>query len=121
MAYKGNEGISRFAAVMDARMRQSASKPLVLDFGSIGGNYELTTNTFPVPIPAADYSICRHVGNLVLEADGGTHGGHEGGDGSHEHVIKVPPVQPGDRVLVAWVQNEPVVIDVILKASSIGG
>lgn len=59
----------------------------------------------------------------------GTHGGHTGGDGSHTHTNEGPHVHdvlipekmrkllPGDRVLVAWVQNDAVVIDLILPAS----
>ena len=59
----------------------------------------------------------------------GTHGGHTGGDGSHTHTSEGPHVHdvlipdkmrkllPGDRVLVAWVQNDAVVIDLVLPAS----
>lgn len=59
----------------------------------------------------------------------GTHGGHVGGDGSHTHTNEGPHIHdvlipekmrkllPGDRVLVAWVQNDAVVIDLILPAS----
>lgn len=68
--------------------------------------------------------------------DGGEHGGHLGGSGSHSHVggahfhsdeaphihdvlipEKMRKLLPGDRVLVAWVQNDAVVIDLILPAS----
>lgn len=57
----------------------------------------------------------------------GTHGGHSGGDGSHQHKDEGPHVhdvlipekmrsiKPGDRVLVAWVQNEAVVIDIVTR------
>lgn len=34
-------------------------------------------------------------------------------NGSHTHTAKPPQIKPGDRVLVAWVQNEAVVIDVV--------
>ncbi len=30
-------------------------------------------------------------------------------------MIEPPVIKPGDRVLVAWVQNEAVVVDVIAK------
>ena len=57
----------------------------------------------------------------------GTHGGHVSGTGSHTHTnegahvhdVLIPEVmrsiEPGDRVLVAWVQNEAVVIDIVTK------
>lgn len=59
----------------------------------------------------------------------GTHGGHDSGNGSHTHNDEAPHVhdvlipealrklQPGDRVLVAWVQSDAIVIDLILPAS----
>ena len=58
----------------------------------------------------------------------GTHGGHLGGDGSHVHTNegahrhdvlipeKMRSLKPGDRVLVAWVQNEAIVVDLIVKS-----
>ena len=58
----------------------------------------------------------------------GTHGGHLGGDGSHTHTGEGPHVhdvlipekmrslKPGDRVLVAWVENEAVILDIVLKS-----
>lgn len=62
----------------------------------------------------------------------GTHGGHVGGDGSHTHSDEAPHVhnilipekmrwlKPGDRVLVAWVQHDAVVLDIIRPATDIG-
>ena len=58
----------------------------------------------------------------------GTHGGHTGGSGSHTHMNEGPHIHdvlipekmrsllPGDRVLIAWVQNEPIVVDIVLKS-----
>ena len=94
-------------------MKSMSDSPLVLDFGRIESDYGLTTNTFPVKIPKGDYTVCRHVTGISLETSGGSHGGHEHGDGSHYHSIQVPGLSPGNHVLVAWVQNEAVVIDVI--------
>lgn len=70
---------------------------------------------------------------------GGSHDGHVSGSGDHahsgdgEHVHngegphvhnvlipeKMRSIKPGDRVLVAWVQSEAVVIDIILPATSV--
>lgn len=119
MAYQGNPGASRLGKVLAERMTRQNESPLVLDYGSIEGDYSLKTNTFPVPIPKTDYTVCRHVGGLVLGTDGGEHGGHNSGNGAHEHSVPVPAIKPGDRVLVAWIQNEVTVIDVIVPASSI--
>jgi len=67
---------------MDRRMRQQSEKPLVLDFGTVKKNGSLTTNTFPKTVAKGDY--------MVLE-------GYE---------------QEGEdtRVLVAWVEDDAVVI-----------
>lgn len=55
--------------------------------------------------------------------------GHSGGEhvhnneGPHVHDVLVPEkmrsIKPGDRVLVAWVQSEAVVIDVILRGTQV--
>ena len=113
MPYQGNPGASKLGKVLAQRMSKQSESPLVLDYGSIEADYSLKTNTFPLPIPKSDYTVCRHVGGLSLETSGGEHGGHESGNGSHSHTI---PVR-GDRVLVAWIQNEATVIDVIVPAS----
>ena len=119
MAYQGNPGTSRRGRVLTDRMKKQNESPLMLDYGSIEPDYSLKTNTFPVPIPRSDYTVCRHVGGLVLGTTGGEHGGHNSGNGGHRHGIIVPSIKPGDRVLVAWIQNDATVIDVIVPASSI--
>lgn len=113
MPFEGNPGINKLANVLSKRMKDESKSPLILDFGGIQSDGSLLTNTYPVSIPKGQYSICRHVNGLVLSAGGGQHSGHESGTGEHNHAISVPSVVAGDRVLVAWVQNEAVVIDVI--------
>lgn len=119
MAYQGNPGASKLGKVISERMTRQNESPLMLDYGSIEADYSLKTNTFPVPIPRSDYTVCRHIGCLTLGTNGGEHGGHNSGSGTHSHGIPVPAIKPGDRVLVAWVQNEVTVIDVIVPASSV--
>ncbi len=82
MAAKSNKGISKLAEVMDNRMRKQSETPLLLDFGSIKKNGSLITNTFPKTIAKGDYT--------VLEG--------------FEHKGK------DTRVLVAWVEDDAVVI-----------
>ena len=64
--------------------------------------------------------------------ESGGHEGHTSGDGKHEHKNEAPHVhtvtipekmrwlKPGDRVLVAWVQHDAVVLDIIRPATDIG-
>lgn len=109
MAFDNHVGANKLAQTLQKRMSEMQPKNLILDFGSIESDYGLVTNTFPVKIPSGEYTVCRHVsGDKVF---GGIHEGHSSGDGSHEHFL--PGLQPGNRVLVAWVHNEAVVIDVI--------
>lgn len=86
-----NSGTNKLANVIVSRIKKEGESPLFLDFGEIQENESLTTNTFPVAIPKGQYSICRHVSG----------------------VDEFPALCVGDRVLVAWVSNEAVVIDVI--------
>ena len=106
---------NRLANVLSGRMKKENSRPLVLDFGEIQKNGSLVTNTFPVPVPKGDYSICRQLtlgktGTLLSITT----------ESPPQHCVVVPEkmrsLQPGDRVLVAWVQNEAVVIDMIASS-----
>ncbi len=90
MSFEKNTGVSRLANVLSRRMRKENESPLILDFGEIQTNDSLMTNTFPVAIPKGDYSVCKK----LLESG----------------------LSPGDNVLVAWVQNEAVVIDIITSS-----
>ena len=100
-------------------MAKQGESGLILDYGSIEGDYSLKTNTFPIPIPKGDYTVCRCAGGLSFEIGGGQHSGHESGNGTHGHQVSLPAIKPGDRVLIAWVQNEVTVIDVIAPASAL--
>ena len=68
---------------------------------------------------------------------GGEHGGHTSGSGSHSHdggehshtvadhthdvLISgdMASIKPGDRVLVAWIGNDAVVVDVVIPAERV--
>ena len=120
-SFDENAGTNKLANVLCDRMKREGETPLALDFGEIQANGSLTTNTFPVSIPKGEYSICRHVGGLSCTMSGGGHSGHENqtskvNTGSHSHTVAPPVVKAGDRVLVAWVQNEAVIIDVIVSS-----
>ena len=127
---EGNPGMNAVANVIGAYMAKIADKPLVIDFGIINGDYSLTTNHFPMPIPKEHYSVCRSVtySPKVALTETYVDGSHDhpgaGPPGLHSHQVKLPEkmywIRPGDRVLVAWVENEAVVIDIVFNASTIG-
>ncbi len=125
--FKGNPGINKLAGVLSQRMKSENESPLVLDFGEIQANGSLVTNTFPKPIPKGEYSICRQltlgaVGEEFAETkQDGSHAHPEVEEGGeHSHIVVLPEkmrsVGTGDRVLVAWVQNEAVVVDIIERS-----
>lgn len=140
-----DEGMNKLARVLHGRMQteRDAYSDLVLDFGVIQSDYSLLTNTYPIPIPKTDYLVLRQLtlgntGDVLTNTgtkgahthSGGTHGGHESGDGSHTHsggehghTVLIPEkmrwLKPGDRVLVAWVQHDAIVLDIICEATEI--
>lgn len=146
MSKGGNSpGVSKFAGIIREIAQKEQSGELLLDFGVIQGDYSLLTNTYPIPIPSSDYLVCRGVAlpnkevitSNSTKAENESHG-HSvscscgGGSASgvtvtqkgHSHGVNIArPSQrmltKGDRVLVAWVQNDAVVVDIILPASTI--
>ena len=137
MAYESGSGISQLAGVLSDRMKAESDGPAVLDFAVINDDYSLRTNRFPVDIPKEDYTVCRHLCERVAKIEskdasdaqvtGGAHAGHTEGDGSHTHTVsleheheyKTRYLKPQDRVLVGWIQNEVIVIDLIVPAVDI--
>lgn len=109
---ENNNGMQNFAAVLDKRMSEKYIPDTVLDFGEITGSYELKTTDYPVPLPKDEYHVCRQLtlgkkdDFLCRVSDG------------HEAYIpeKMRKLKPGDHVLVAWIRNEPVVIDIVIRA-----
>ena len=85
-----SRGISFLARVLDSRMKERGDSPLVIDYGRIKKNGSLVTNSFNVPIPKDDFMVCSS-----------------------------SDVKKGDRVLVVWVQDDPVVIDRLKFGSDI--
>ena len=69
-------GMEKLAKVLDSRMGEHSGGGFSFDFGVIKKDYSLVSNTFPLPIPKKDYSVCRLLANLSTNVSGGTHGGH---------------------------------------------
>ena len=115
--FDGHPGTAKLAQVLDRRTSQKTESPLTLDFGEILANGSLKTNTFPVPIPKGDYTICRLAAGLTLStSEQSWLNKAPSGVPLHSHSVTIPEVKAGDRVLVAWIQSEAVVIDVIEKS-----
>ena len=98
--------------------------------GIINSDYSLTTNLFRQPIPKNEYNVCRQLlydpsVPLTETYVDGSHGHPDASPpGTHSHKVKLPKkmywLRPGDKVLVAWVQNEAVIIDIVYNGSWAG-
>lgn len=109
-------GISRLAGVFQTLAGKQVPKDLLLDFGVIQQDGSLLTNTYPINIPKEDYQVCRHLKRRTLSTDSRSVGDH----GSHSHSYEQREwLKKGDRVLVAWVQNDAVVVDVLVQATEV--
>ena len=118
MATAENNALHNFAAVLVEKMKQISNQPVILDFGSILSDFSLQTNRFPIPIPQKDYFVCRMAALSIQQGLGQT---AEAND--HSHTLPLPavlePIQPGDRVLIAWVDDDAVVIDKFVPAVAV--
>ncbi len=91
------EGVQRLAKVLDNRSNEHKDDSLIADFGVIRAGMKLKLNSYPVAIKPSDYSVCKHL------------------NGSYDE----PKLKKGDRVLVVWSGDEPVVIDRIVNANKL--
>ena len=139
-----NSGASKLAQVIAERISSQTARPDALELGSIQDDMSLKLDRFAVPIPKGEYLVCRSLTipdpMTVTVAGQGNHshgpsGGHyqydgdgvhshPDSEGKHDHEVVRPqqlaPLEPGDRVLVAWVNDglDPVVIDVVVTADA---
>lgn len=114
-------GSNALTGAITGIIKEMSAQPPIIDFGIINSDYSLTLNSFPKPVPKADYSVCRQllyeksVELTTTYNDGGhDHAGTVPYE-THTHKVKLPVkmerLKAGDKVLVAIIQNELVVID----------
>lgn len=103
---------NRLAQTLAGQIARQTASPDPLELGTIQADMSLLVDRFPIPIPPGDYLICRHLtlpDPLIntVETEGHTH--------AVPRPERLAPLKPGDRVLVAWVNDgtDPVVIDVV--------
>ncbi|EMT38118.1 hypothetical protein TthWC1_2359 [Thermoanaerobacter thermohydrosulfuricus WC1] len=113
-------GISKLAQVIAERIASQTQRPDMLELGTIQADMSLKLDRFAVPIPQGDYLICRSL--TLPDPMAVTSATSVGDHGSHSHNVLRPsqlaPLAPGDRVLVAWVNDgmDLVVIDVVVNS-----
>ena len=109
----GNPGMNKLAQALNEQMLRyhgDIVADLKIDFGKIGSDWSLQCNSFPNPIPKGDYMVCMWLTGIKLTTT-------TNGNPSHSHSVTLPKLSKGDRVIVAWVQNEVCVIDRITSSS----
>lgn len=127
-----NSGATKLTNTLGSMMRAiagEASKPQI-DFGIINGDYSLTCNSFSQPIPKTDYSVCRSLlYNPAVPLTETYVDGYHDHYGTvptepHQHKVKLPKkmywLRPGQKVLVAIIGNEFVIIDIVYDGKWLG-
>lgn len=113
-------GIEKLAAAVDARIRERTEggkeSALLFDFADVLEDFSLRPNAFPVIIPLKDYTACKNAGkhHYGCQACVDANLKHCGWD-----LPPPPQIKPGDRVLIVWVREQPVVIDVVTRGEYI--
>ena len=125
-----SSNMQRLGSTLANRMKQtsSAMSRTALELGTINSNLSLTTDSLAVTIPKGDYMVNimlaggsyntsstthTHSGGAHTQESGSGAHTHDGGDHSHRLPDSFRSLQAGDRVLVAWCGNEPVVIAIV--------
>ena len=131
-----NSGASKLAQVIAERIGSQTARPDALELGTIQGDMSLKLDRFAVPIPQGEYLISEWTAKLILPdfiIDGNQNGlkdslnGAVTGDATFNfqptiiYNVKIefkPELKPGDRVLVAWVNDhtDPVVVSKVVSS-----
>ncbi len=136
-----NSGANKLAQVIAERISTQTAMPDALELGTIQGDMSLKIDRFAVPLPAGEYLIAEWMAKLSFPAFSLVGRGEYPvkDDGSPEPVtewtpqtrwdwkpreideVKIeikPDLKPGDRVLVAWVNNhtDPIVISKVVSS-----
>lgn len=125
--------IAKLGNVLSQQMQrvQAAGSRTVLELGKLNEDFSLAADSLMGAIPKGEYMVSLHLKNLVDDElktlvgahthSGGGHGQYVGSgehthtDGDHPHKLPqtMRGLKPGDRVLIAWVGTEPLVLDIV--------
>lgn len=103
-----SSNMQRLGNMLSDRMKKTAGayKTTALELGTINSNLSLTIDSLSGTVPKGDYMV-----NIMLT-------GSEPVDTGQENPLPsvIKKLEGGDRVLVAWCGNEPVVIAVVISS-----
>lgn len=108
--------MQRLGATLDGRMKATAGAAVkvAVELGTILSNMALKTDSLQSTIPKGAYMV-----NLALTGGNRTSSAtNSQSDGEHSHELPdaLRGLRAGDRVLVAWCGNEPVVVSVVVSS-----
>ena len=117
---KQGKGMEMLASSVDDRIKDRVEgkqeSMLLFDFADVLEDFSLRPNTYPVIIPLEGYTACKNAGKHH-------YGCQACMDANLKHCGWEPPpppqIKPGDRVLIVWVQKQPVLIDVVTRGENI--
>ena len=121
--------IEDLGKIMDTQMKSivKGNQGITTELGTITANMGLSVSSLGNVIPKGDYMISLHLRNVSLildttevEQETDTEDEHSHTIDKHKHQVTLPNklrgIQAGDRVIVAWVGTEPVVIDIVVSS-----
>lgn len=136
----------RLGNVLASRMTKTAraNAHTFLELGIINGDMSLTTDSLNGKIGPDDYMIALRFTHYTYytynELNSSAKKPHIHEFGEHSHGVGIPSgahihdqdglhdhrvpsvfrkIEPGDRVLVAWVGNEPIIIEIVVAGTTI--
>lgn len=104
-----SSNIQRLGNTLASRMKKTANAAVktTMELGTIGSGLSLTTDSLRSLIPKGQYMVA-----LPLTGESETSTGGEGEQAALPETLR--GIKPGDRVLVAWCGNEPVVVSIVV-------
>lgn len=101
-----SKGVNRLAQAIDAWTAKKMAVPPSIDLGTIGEDSSLKLDQFGPALPRSAYLIAEWMVNATSD-----------GDPNLELQLSLV-LKPGDRVLVLWVRDDPVVISKVVPADA---
>ena len=101
------KNIQRLGDTLANRMKRTAGAaiPTALELGTINSNLSLTTDSLKTSIPKGDYMLAI---TLTGSFDTGEKESH-----THRLPDNFRGLKSGDRVLVCWCGNEPIIVAIV--------
>ena len=114
----------RLGRTLQAQMNNAVNegRSVLIEYGTITSDFGLKVTRFDTVIPKGEYLIDKRLSidykpeiEVVTSLSDG-----------HSHTVKIPitegieRIKAGDRVLVRWIDVDPIVVAVIVSSSDIG-